>query len=222
MCAARVVADHPAKAAVIVGGRIRPPGQPVVAFANSRVAQFIAHRSGQNPRPALSVSTSRTPCIYFDQSMTTATLQHWPAKLVPPAARKKRRAKSPASSDRPHYVFFRCWNDNADRDLPVVGSVDGVHGLAAGIEANLAVHGLSQLGFQAIGINGCSRAPVDRRERCLAQFIRCDQRVIAVRHVASPGALPRGIGASVPILIPEPALGTCRPSQRRKRMCDRE
>src|SRR5579862_3583209 len=30
------------------------------------------------------VFTSSTPCMYFDQSSTMATLQHWPARLVPP------------------------------------------------------------------------------------------------------------------------------------------
>src|SRR5207248_1311966 len=60
------------------GPKTRPPYRRVCAFTSSSTAPgcTIAVRA--------SASTDSTACTYFDQSSMTATLQHWPPRLVPP------------------------------------------------------------------------------------------------------------------------------------------
>ena len=82
MDAARVVAEHAAERAMVVGRGVRPEGEFVLL---GRAAQEIEHAARLHPRP-LVVRGRVRGCLrmYFEKSRTTATLQHWPARLVPP------------------------------------------------------------------------------------------------------------------------------------------
>ena len=57
------------------------------------VAQVVEHHARLDAgRACASGSIARTWFRYFDKSMTTATLQHCPARLVPPPAAQDRGA----------------------------------------------------------------------------------------------------------------------------------
>ncbi len=58
-----------------------------------------------------------------------------------------------ANGDGGDYVVGVFGKDNADGDLAVVGSVGGVEGTAAVVEANLATKMAAQRGFQRLGVN---------------------------------------------------------------------
>ena len=94
-------------------------------MAASRSSSQTVPGSTRAQRSARFISS--TPCMYFDQSMTTATLQHWPARLVPPPRESTGAPNSPAGGDRLHHVFLRLGNDDADRHLAVVRGVDRIH-----------------------------------------------------------------------------------------------
>ena len=91
--------------------------------------------------------------MYFEKSSTTATLQHCPASEVPAAAAEHGRAVLAADGDGGDYIVGIFGEDNADRDLAVVGTVGGVEGAAAVVEANLAAKMAAQRGFQRLGVN---------------------------------------------------------------------
>ena len=76
--------------------------------------------------------------MYLVKSSTTATLQHWPARLVPAprgstGAPNFRHAATAATTSS---AIAR--NDEADRNLTVVRAVGGIKRAAAAVEAHLA------------------------------------------------------------------------------------
>ena len=79
--AAGVVADHAAQRAAVVRGRVGAEGE---VMSLRRVAQVVEHDAGLHARQLLSGSSSTMRFMYFEKSSTTATLQLWPARLVPP------------------------------------------------------------------------------------------------------------------------------------------
>ena len=147
--AARVVADHAAEgAAACVAGS----GAEREAVLLGGVAQVVEHDARLDARaPAPSGSSSTMRFRYFDMSRTTATLQHWPARLVPaprgrmgaPASRQARMVAT-TSSQRPR-------DHHADRHLPVVRGVGRVERARAVVEAHLAAHRLLQRALEAVG-----------------------------------------------------------------------
>ncbi len=90
-------------------------------------------------RVARSTSSSRMPCRYFDMSITTATLQHCPARLVPPPRESSGAPYCAAEIDGGQDVDLVPGDHHAHRHLPVVGAVGGVERAAAAVEAHLAV-----------------------------------------------------------------------------------
>lgn len=70
--------------------------------------------------------------------MTTASLVHCPARLVPPP-RDSTGAPKRTYSYRPRPVVHGARHDDAERHLTVVGTVGGVCAPAARVEADLAV-----------------------------------------------------------------------------------
>ncbi len=78
---AGVVAEHPAQGIVSVRGRVRGKGEAVSFGARRRSSSTVPGSSRASLR---SGSSARIWRRYFDMSMITATLQHWPQRLVPP------------------------------------------------------------------------------------------------------------------------------------------
>ena len=78
--------------------------------------------------------------MYFEKSITTATLQHWPAEARAASAAEHRRAVRAAGLDRRDDVVRVARDDDADRHLTVVGGVGGVQRAAARVEADLAAN----------------------------------------------------------------------------------
>ena len=97
------------------------------------------------------VSISRMPAMYFEKSRMTAALQHCPASDVPPP-----RASSGARWSRHRAtgrdVFFVARNDDADRNLAVIGAVGRVESAAAGVEANFSAKMAVESGFKRGGV----------------------------------------------------------------------
>ena len=76
--------------------------------------------------------------MYFVKSKTTATLQHWPARLVPAPRGSTGAPNWRQAATRRDDVVGVARDDEADRNLAVVGGVGGVERAAAGVEADLA------------------------------------------------------------------------------------
>ena len=103
--------------------------------------------------------------MYFVKSSTTATLQLWPARLVPEPRASIGALERSAHGDRGAHVFFVAWHDNANGYLPVVRGVGGVQRPAAAIEAHFAAHGAPELAVELGGaFEGVDRFSV-RTER---------------------------------------------------------
>ena len=89
--------------------------------------------------------------MYFVKSSTTATLQHWPARLVPaPRGRIGAPNFRHAATAATHVVFV-ARNDEADRNLAVVRGVGGVQRAAAAVEAHFAADLPLQLALELGG-----------------------------------------------------------------------
>ena len=76
--------------------------------------------------------------MYLDKSMTTATLQQPPVRLVPPPRDEDRCAVPAADGDGRDHVLDVPGDHDADRHLAVVRAVGRVEGAAAGVEPDLA------------------------------------------------------------------------------------
>ena len=148
--AARVVADHPAQRVVGVRRGVRGEGQAVPLGLGAEVVQ---HRARLHPRQLRSGSIERTLLTCFDQSITTATLQQPPVRLVPPPRERSgapwRRQTATVSID----VLDVPRDHDADRHLAVVRAVGRVEGPAAGVEPDLAADRPAQLGRDAPGVD---------------------------------------------------------------------
>ncbi len=96
--------------------------------------------------------------MYFVKSRTTATLQHWPARLVPAPRGRTGASNSRQAATAAIDIVGIARDDEADRNLPVVRAVGGVERAAAAVEAHLAAHRPLQLAFEAGGL--CER--IDR------------------------------------------------------------
>ena len=95
--------------------------------------------------------------MYFVKSSTTATLQHWPARLVP-APRAAPAHRTPADGNRRDHIVRIPRDDEPDGNLTVIGAVGRVECAAAAIEADLA----SNLALQRVFEFGGLRERVDR------------------------------------------------------------
>ncbi len=124
----------------------------------TRRRRFPAERAPS----ARCVFTSSTPCMYFDQSITMATLQHWPARLVPPPRDSTGAPNFRAGSNRLHHILFRLRNHDADWYLAIVGGVHRIHCLAARVKAHLAFDVPSQLASRP----ATSTVPAERQSGC--------------------------------------------------------
>ena len=95
-------------------------------------------------RPALPDRASRMRFRYFEKSMTTATLQHWPARLVPAprgrigAPNSRHAAIAAATSSSSSGI------DEADREPGGSSMSRSRRARGAGVEAHFAAHRVLQ------------------------------------------------------------------------------
>ena len=106
-------------------------------FSASR-AELVEDRPRLDPRE-LPLGVDREDWLrYFDKSITTATLQQLPVRLVPPP-RERIGAPVPRQiATVVDHVVDVAGDHDADGHLPVVRAVGGVEGPAAGVEPDLA------------------------------------------------------------------------------------
>ena len=133
--AAGVVADHAAERAARVRRRVGPERQ---AVRSASPPQVVEHRARLDARRAPRGVELENAVEVREKSSTTATLQHWPARTVPPPRVRTGAPCSRHDRDRRDDVVDGRGNDDADRHLAVVGGVGRVEGPAAGVEADLA------------------------------------------------------------------------------------
>ena len=149
MRAARVVADHAAERAAAVRGRI---GSERELMRLGGVAQRIEHDARLDARESRwTGSISRIRFMYFVKSSTTATLQHWPARLVPAPRGRTGAPYCAARRHRRDHIVGVARDDEADRNLAVVGAVGRVERAAAAIEPHLAANLALQRAFEIGG-----------------------------------------------------------------------
>src|SRR5882762_578451 len=93
------------------------------------------------------VSISRMRFMYFVKSSTTATLQHWPARLVP----APRGSTGAPNLRHAATVATTSWSSRGTTNPMVIWRVCGVQGAAAAVEAHLSLHRALQLKFELRG-----------------------------------------------------------------------
>ncbi len=97
--------------------------------------------------------------MYFEKSITTATLQHCPARLVPAAARQDRRIVLAGQSHGGLDVLHVPRNDHADRRLAVIRAIGRIERSGALVEPHFAVDRVAERSFQRGGGFGVKSGP---------------------------------------------------------------
>src|SRR5437879_4832916 len=114
--AARVVADHSAKAAVVVGGWVGAPAQAIVGIVHYLLAQFVAHGSGQDACPAFGGVYLQNFVHVLRPINHDRRIAALAGKAGATSAREQRSSESAAGGDSLDDIFFGFWNDDADGD----------------------------------------------------------------------------------------------------------
>ena len=141
---------------------------------------------------------------YFEQSNTTATLQHWPARLVPPPRARMGAPKPAAGCDGRHHVVNRFGHDNADRHLTIVGAIGGVERARAGIETYFSLDSFTKIASQLRGVIGRGIAGSGARLNFGQLFLKqqsCHKLCISPRQkfsVRGPGPSARDPASAPP------------------------
>ena len=86
--------------------------------------------------------------IYFEKSSTTATLQHCPARLVPPPRERTGASKFAADGDGGFHVGSAAWHYNSDGNLAVVRCVSCVESARGLVEADFSADCGSETRFK--------------------------------------------------------------------------
>ena len=89
----------------------------------------------------------------LDQSITTATLQQPPVRLVPPPRDKSGAPWRRQTATVVDHVVDVPGDHDADRHLAVVRAVGRVEGAAARVEPDLAADRRAQLGREGRGVD---------------------------------------------------------------------
>ncbi len=162
MRAARVVPEHAAERAVLVGRRIGAVGEVELL---GRVAELVADHAGlDHGAPALGVEVD-------DLVVVLRVVEHdrhvrgLAARRRAAPAREDRRLVIPADRDRCDHVLRALGDHDADRHRPVDREVVRVHRARARVEANLSGDGLCQCTLEAgdveVGRAGGDVAPLE-------------------------------------------------------------
>ena len=148
--AARVVADHAAQRAVIVGGRLRAEHQPVRRQLGVELVQHDAGLDHAGPRRRIDADQAVAVLGPVDDHRHVARL---PGQAGAAATGHHRRAVLPAHGDGRHRVVHGAGNHDADRYLAVVRGVGAVRAAAARVEPDLAAGPLPQGALERPGVD---------------------------------------------------------------------
>ncbi len=120
---------------------------------------------GSTTQVVASAATLTTRLQYFDQSSTTASLVHWPARLVPPPRESTGAAVLAADRYRLDGRVDGARDYHADRHLAEVRAVGRVGGAAASVEADLSVDPAREraLKVRRLPAAGCRQQLAHRR-----------------------------------------------------------
>ena len=101
------------------------------------------NRAGRE-RAFVAGSSSRIRFMYFEKSKTTATLQHCPARLVPPPRLSTGAPNCRHNAMAADRIVGVARDDDADWHLAIIRAVGRVQGAAAVVEPHFAAKILSQ------------------------------------------------------------------------------
>ena len=155
MGAARVVADHAAQRAAAVRGRIGPERQLVHLGGVPQRVEDDARLHAREPALGIDLEDPVHVLREIEHHGDVAALA---GEAGAGAARQDRRVERAARRHRRDHIVRVAGDDEADRDLAVVGAVGRVERAAAAVEADLAADRPLQLQFEAGGL--CER--IDR------------------------------------------------------------
>ena len=147
---------------------------------------------------------------YLEKSMTIGDVRVAPVRAVPPPrltiGAPWRRQTATVSTT----ASTVAGDDHADRDVPVIRCVGGVEGLAAGVEADLAVDPLAEVALQALEVEV---AEVVLRPGAALVLGRVGQQVAGHRRpvLRLPARWARGDGPGVVALRGRRRLGGAGP-----------
>ena len=148
MHAAGVIADHPAKIAVLMRGRIRTKRQVVLI---GTIAQVVQRHSRLHPRILFLRIDLQNLVQVLGEINHNGNIAALPGKACAAAPGQNRRAIFAGQRHRLNYILDCFRNDHADGHLAVVGAVRGIECAAAVVETHLAIYVLAQLSGQRIG-----------------------------------------------------------------------
>jgi hypothetical protein len=137
MRSAGIVADHSADGAAIVRGRVRGEGE---LMALGTVAKRIKDNSRLNDCEFMAGVDFDNPIHVLRKIEDHRNIATLAGKACAGAAGQNRRLEFLAGSHRGEHIVGIAGNDQADGDLPVIGSVRRIKGAAASIEAHFAAH----------------------------------------------------------------------------------
>jgi hypothetical protein len=155
MGAARVVADHPAERAPVVGGRVHRERQPV---PRRGVPELVAdHARLHARRPRLRIQ-ARDLVHVLGEVEHHGRVHALPGQPRTAAAGQHRHLVRAAYLQRAEHVVGVPRDDYPDRHLPVDRGVVGVRGLGARIEPDLPLHRPAQVPGQAAPVSHPDRS----------------------------------------------------------------
>jgi hypothetical protein len=131
-------ADHAAERVVAVRRRVRRERQMMLLGG---VAQRVEHAAGLDARALARRVELEDAVQILREIQHDGDVAALSAQARAATARQHRRAMLPARGDRRDDGIDRARDDDADRDLPVVGPVGRVERPAADVEAYFAVDG---------------------------------------------------------------------------------
>ncbi len=155
MYPARVVAEHPAERAAVVGGRVGAERQTV---GGGRGAKRVQHHPGLDPsQPVFGVHPHHAVQV-LREVHDHRDVARLPGQARPPASAEDGDGALATGRHRGDHVVGRTWHHHPDRHLPVVGCVARVDRPRTPVEPHLALQGppqlVGQVGHQR-GIEPC-------------------------------------------------------------------
>ncbi len=144
--AAGVVADHPTESAAVVGCRIRRKREVMLLGFG---AQVVEDDTGLDAGDAvLGIDLENFGHVFreVEDDGDVATLAGEGGSA---AASQDRRVVFAAERDGGEHIFFIAREDDADRDLAVVGAVRRIEGAAAGVETDVSTKMAAEGGFES-------------------------------------------------------------------------
>ena len=142
---AGVVADHAAERAAAVRRGIRSKREMVRLRT---VSQRVEHDTGLNAGESLICVQLQDRVHALGEVEHDGDVAALACQARPRSSRQQRRAELPARGHRGDDIVRIAWNDEPDRDLPVIRSVGRVQCAASAIEANFAANRRGELALQ--------------------------------------------------------------------------